>query len=62
MLFHKDLELGVSHLREERTLTYFDSRVLRKILGPNRDGVTKDKRKLLNEKLRDFYQHHILFG
>jgi hypothetical protein len=33
----------------------FESRVLRKILGPKREEVTVDWRKLHNEKLHDLY-------
>ena len=37
-------------LREEHRL-----RVLRRIFGPNRDGVTGEWRKLHNEELNDLY-------
>jgi hypothetical protein len=33
----------------------FESRVLRKIFGPKRDGVTGDCRRLINEELYDLY-------
>jgi hypothetical protein len=33
----------------------FENRVLRRIFGPERDEVTGDWRKLLNEELRDLY-------
>jgi hypothetical protein len=33
----------------------FENRVLRRILGPKKDEVTEEWRKLLNEELRDFY-------
>jgi hypothetical protein len=33
-------------------LRVFENRVLRKIFGPKRDGVTADWRKLHNEELR----------
>jgi hypothetical protein len=33
----------------------FENRVLRKIFGPKRDGVTGEWRKLRNEELRDLY-------
>jgi hypothetical protein len=42
-------------LREEHRLKVFENRVLRKILGPKRDGVTGEWRKLHNEELRDLY-------
>ena len=42
-------------LREERRLRVFKNRVLRKIFGPKRDGVTGEGRKLHNEELNDLY-------
>jgi len=36
-------------LRDERRLRVFDNRVLGKILGPKRDEVTEEWRKLHNE-------------
>ena len=33
----------------------FESRVLRRIFGPKRDGVTGEWRKLHNEELNDLY-------
>ena len=42
-------------LREERRLRVFENRVLRRIFGPNRDGVTGEWRKLHNEELNDLY-------
>ena len=33
----------------------FENRVLRRIFGPKRDGVTGEWRKLNNEKLNDLY-------
>ena len=33
----------------------FENRVLRRIFGPKRDGVTAEWRKLHNEKLNDLY-------
>ena len=35
--------------REEHRLRVFENRVLRRIFGPKRDGVTREKRKLHNE-------------
>jgi len=40
-------------LREERRLRVFESRVFRRIYGPERDEVTREWRKLHNEKLND---------
>jgi hypothetical protein len=42
-------------LREERRLRVFENRVLRKLIGPKRDEVTGEWRKLHNEKLNDLY-------
>jgi len=40
-------------LRKERRLRVFGDRVLRRILGPKRDEVTGECRKLHNEELND---------
>jgi hypothetical protein len=37
----------------------FESRVLRKILGPKRDVVTGEGRRLHNEELNDLYSSQI---
>jgi hypothetical protein len=42
-------------LREERRLTVFENRVLRRIFGPKRDEVTGEWRKLHIEELHDLY-------
>jgi hypothetical protein len=42
-------------LREERRLRVFENRVLRRIFGPKKDGVTVEWRKLHNEELNDLY-------
>ena len=42
-------------LREERRLRVFENRVLRKVFGPKRDGVTGYWRRLHNEELSDMY-------
>jgi hypothetical protein len=42
-------------LREEHRLRVFENRVLRRIVGPKRDEVTGEWRKLHNEELRDLY-------
>ena len=42
-------------LREEHRLRVFENRVLRRIFGPKRDGVTGERRKLHNEELNDLY-------
>jgi hypothetical protein len=42
-------------LREERRLRVFENRVLRRIFGPSRYGVTGGWRKLHNEELHGLY-------
>ena len=42
-------------MREEHRLRVFENRVLRRIFGPKRDGVTGEWRKLNNEELNDLY-------
>jgi hypothetical protein len=42
-------------LREKRRLRVFENRMLRRVLGPKRDEVTGEWRKLHNEKLNDLY-------
>ena len=42
-------------MREEHKLRVFENRVLRRIFGPKRDGVTGEWRKLHNEELNDLY-------
>jgi hypothetical protein len=45
----------VSEVREEHKLRVFENRVLRKIFGPKRDGVTGGWRKLHNKELHNLY-------
>ena len=40
-------------MREEHRLRVFENRVLGRIFGPKRDGVTGEWRKLHNEELND---------
>jgi len=42
-------------MREERKLRLIENRVLRKIFGPNRDDVSKERIRLQNEKLYCLY-------
>ena len=42
-------------MREERKLRVFESKVLRRIVGPRRDEVTGEWRRLHNEELNDLY-------
>jgi hypothetical protein len=42
-------------VREEHKLRVFEIRVLRRISGPKRDGVTEGWRKLHNEELHNLY-------
>ena len=49
-------------LREERKVRVFEKRLLRRILGPERDGVTGKSRKLRNVECNDLYSSQKLFG
>jgi len=42
-------------LREERRLSVFENRVLRRVFGSKRDEITGEWRKLHNEEFRDLY-------
>jgi hypothetical protein len=42
-------------LREEHRLRVLENRVLRRIFGPKRDGVTGEWRRLHSEELNDLY-------
>ena len=42
-------------LKEEHRLRVSENRVLRRVFGPKRDGVTGEWRKLHNEELNDLY-------
>jgi hypothetical protein len=42
-------------LKQEHKLRVFENRVLRRIFGPKRDGVTGGWRKLYNEELHNLY-------
>jgi hypothetical protein len=42
-------------LGEEHRLRVFENRVLRRIFGPKRDGVTGEWRRMHNEELNDLY-------
>jgi hypothetical protein len=42
-------------VREEHKLRVFENRVLRRIFGPKRDGMTGGWRKLYNEELHNLY-------
>ena len=42
-------------MREKHRLRVFENRELRRILGPKRDGVTGEWRKLHNEELNDLF-------
>ena len=49
------VKLGRTTLREKLRLRVFENRVLRRIFGPKRGGVTGEWRKLHNEELDDLY-------
>ena len=40
-------------MREERRLRFFENKVLRRLLGPKRDEVPREWRKLHNEEIND---------
>jgi hypothetical protein len=42
-------------LRKKRRLRVFENRVLRRIFGPKREGVTRELRKLHDEELNNLY-------
>ena len=42
-------------LREERRLTVFENKVLRRIFGPKKDEVTREWRKLQNVEFNDLH-------
>jgi hypothetical protein len=42
-------------VREEHTLRVFENRILRRIFGPKRDGMTRGWIKLYNEQLHNLY-------
>jgi len=50
----------LSKLREECRLRVFESKVLRRIFGPERDEVTREWRKLHNEELMICTAHPVL--
>ena len=48
-------------MREENRLSLFENRVLRRIFGPKRAGVTGEWRKLHSEELNDLYSSPNIF-
>ena len=49
-------------LREEHRLRVYENRLLRRIFGPTRDGVTGVWRKLHTEELNDLYSTQYCAG
>ena len=54
-VFLHGCEIWSLTLRAERRLRVFENRILRRIFGSKRDEVTREWRKLHNEKLNDLY-------
>jgi hypothetical protein len=48
-------EIWLITLREEHRLRVFENRVLRRIIGPKRDEVKREWRKIHNEELNGLY-------
>jgi hypothetical protein len=42
-------------LREERRLSVFENRLLRRVFGPKRDAITGEKRKLHNDEIYELH-------
>jgi len=42
-------------LREERRISFFDNRVVRRVFGPKREEVTGERRELHKVELNDLY-------
>jgi hypothetical protein len=55
-------ETWLLKLREECRLRVFENRVLRRVLGPKRDELTGEWRKLYNGSLMICTPHPLLFG
>jgi hypothetical protein len=49
-------------LREEHRLRVIENRVLRRVLGPKRDQVTGNRRKLHNQELHNIYLSIVLLA
>jgi hypothetical protein len=47
-------------MRDEHSLVVFEKRVLRKIIGPKRNEITGEWRRLHNEELNDLYSPNII--
>jgi hypothetical protein len=47
--------------REKQRLRVIENRVLRKIFGPKRDGVTVERRRIHNEELNTLYPSNIFW-
>jgi hypothetical protein len=48
-------------LREEARLGVFENKVLKRIFGPKRDGVIRERRKLHTEELRVLFSSPSIF-
>jgi hypothetical protein len=47
----------------EQRLRFFENRMLRKILGPGRDEVNRNRKRLYNEEIYDLYSSlNVIWG
>jgi hypothetical protein len=51
----------IADIEEKRRLWVFENRMLRRIIGPRRDEVTGEWKKLHNEELNDQYSSLNIF-
>jgi hypothetical protein len=59
-MFYTGGDTSSVKLREEHRLMAFENRVLRRTVGPKREEVTVEWRKLHNKELQDLYSNYQL--